>query len=646
MGATMSAAAALLSALRTAQAQGQLSAAAVGQASGWLQSGALPAAALESLADLVARGAWAELEDRFYKGIAFGTGGMRGRTVGRVSAANELAADGTPVRAAVGSACLNDVNVLRAALGLWRHVSAAHPSPRIVIAHDVRHFSRHFAELVASAWSRLGGEAYLFAGARSTPQLSFSVRHLGAHAGVVITASHNPSHDNGFKCCLGHGGQVTPPDDAAIVAEVGKLGPADVAPYLEKDLAGVRTVDAAAEEAYLARVAGIVLEPELMARHAPKVVYTNLHGTGDVTVVPALRRLGLDPHLVHEQLEHDGRFPTVPSPNPESPAAFALALKLAAEVGADLVLATDPDSDRVGVACPQADGAYRLLTGNEVAALLAEFRLSALKDAALIPAAGSPQAVVLKSLVTTPLVAAICARHGVRCVETLVGFKWIARKLERWSRQLAEGAGADAPHLPLRRRAPLALRHASLFVLGAEESYGYLADDAVRDKDANATVVLLCEFAALLRSRGRTLLDALDVLHLSHGAYHEDLLNLTFEGAEGAAAIRRIVASWRAQPPREIDGAKVLKVVDYERDEVLDAEGERVPPEEFILAELADGRRVAVRASGTEPKAKFYAFARAAVADADDLPAARARARAAALSLRAWLEADAQRRAR
>ncbi|MEY4853808.1 MAG: Phosphoglucomutase [Verrucomicrobiota bacterium] len=646
MSATMSVAAALLSALRTAQVQGQLSAAALGQASGWLQSGALPAAALESLADLIARGAWAELEDRFYKGIAFGTGGMRGRTVGRVSAANELAADGAPVRAAVGSACLNDINVLRAVLGLWRHVAASHPSPRIVIAHDVRHFSRHFAELVASAWSQLGGEAYLFANARSTPQLSFTVRHLGAQAGVVITASHNPSHDNGFKCCLGHGGQVTPPDDVAIVAEVGKLGPADVAPYLEKDLARVRIVDAAAEEAYLARVAGIVLEPELMARHAPKVVYTNLHGTGDVTVVPALRRLGLDPHLVHEQLEHDGRFPTVPSPNPESPAAFALALKLAGEVGADLVLATDPDSDRVGVACPQADGAYRLLTGNEVAALLAEFRLSALKDAALIPAAGSPQAVVLKSLVTTPLVAAICARHGVRCVETLVGFKWIARKLERWSRQLAEGAGADAPNLPLRRRAPLALRHASLFVLGAEESYGYLADDAVRDKDANATVVLLCEFAALLRSRGRTLLDALDVLHLSHGAYHEDLLNLTFEGAEGAAAIRRIVASWRAQPPREIDGAKVLRVTDYERDEVLDAEGERVPPEEFILAELADGRRVAVRASGTEPKAKFYAFARAAVADADDLPAARARARAAALSLRAWLEADAQRRAR
>ncbi len=645
MAGYMSAPAAVLAALRSAQAQGRLSAAALANATSWVQSGALPAAAWETLGDLVAREAWAEFEDRFYKGIAFGTGGMRGRTVGRVAAANELDAEGLPVRAALGSACLNDINVLRAAMGLWRQVSATHPHPRVVIAHDVRHFSRHFAELVASAWSQLGGEAYLFAGPRSTPQLSFTVRHLGAQAGVVITASHNPAHDNGFKCCLGHGGQVTPPDDVAIVAEVGKLGPADVAPYLEKDLSRVLVVDGVAEEAYLSRVAGIVLDPETMARHAPKVVYTNLHGTGDVTVVPALRRLGLDPHLVHEQLEHDGRFPTVPSPNPESPAAFALALKLATEIGADLVLATDPDSDRVGVACPQADGTYRLLTGNEVAALLTEFRLSALKDAALIPAAGSPQAVVLKSLVTTPLVAAICARHGVGCVETLVGFKWIARKLEKWSRQLAAGAGADAPNLPLRRRAPLALRHSKFFLLGAEESYGYLADDAVRDKDANATVVMLCEFAAVLRARGRTLLDALDVLHLSHGAYHEDLLNLTFEGAEGAAAIRRIVASWRRTPPKEIAGAKVAKVVDYERDEVLDAEGERMPPEEFILAELADGRRVAVRASGTEPKVKFYAFARAAALDADDLPAARERARKSALGLRAWLELDARQRA-
>ena len=645
MGGLMSAAAAVLSLLQAAQVKGQLSASTLENAGAWLRSGALPAEAVVALRDLCERGAWAECEDRFYKGITFGTGGMRGRTVGRVSAANELDAQGLPIRAAIGSACLNDINVLRAVIGLWKHVSATQPGARLVVAHDVRHFSRHFAELIAGAWSELGGEAYLFAGARSTPQLSFTVRHLGAHAGVVITASHNPSHDNGFKCCLGDGGQVLPPHDGAIVAEVGKLGPADVAPFLTKNLARVLTVPASAEDAYLARLAGVVLDPEVIARHPPKVVFTNVHGTGDVMVVPALRRVGIDPHVVEEQREHDGRFPTVASPNPENASTFALALKLADEIEADLILATDPDSDRVGVACPLPAGGHRLLNGNEVAALLTEFRISALKDAGILPAAGSLQAAVVKSLVTTPLVAAICARHGVRCVETLVGFKWIARKLEHWSRRLVEGAGAGAPMLPLRKRAPLALRHSTLFLLGAEESYGYLADDAVRDKDANATVVMLCEFAAQLRARGRTLLDALDVLHLSYGAHHEDLLNLSFEGAEGAACIRRIVASWRAHPPAVIAGTKVVRVTDYERDTVLDAEGERVPPEEFILAELADGRRIAVRASGTEPKVKFYSFTQAAVADADDLVAARDRARQSALALRTWLETDAKQRA-
>lgn len=635
-----------LAALKAAAKSGGLSSAALANAAGWLESGALSAEALAALDDLVGRGCWGELEDRFYKGIAFGTGGMRGRTVGRVAAAGELDGSGRPVRAAVGSACLNDVNVLRAAVGLFRHVSAAHPAPKIVVAHDVRHFSRHFAELVASAWTRLGGEAHLFAGPRSTPQLSFTVRHLGAQAGVVITASHNPSHDNGFKCCLGDGGQVTPPADAAIVAEVGRLGPAEVADFMDKDLDGVLTVGPDAEEAYLARLVDAAVDPESLARHAPRVVYTNLHGTGDVMVEPALRRLGVDPLLVDEQREHDGAFPTVSSPNPESAAAFTLALRLAAEKGADVILATDPDTDRVGAAVPLPAGGHRLLNGNEVAALLTEYRLSSLKDAGVLPAAGSPEAAVVKSLVTTPLVAAVCARHGVRCVETLVGFKWIARKLERWSRKLAEQAGPEAPLLPLRRRAPLALRHSCLFLFGAEESYGYLADDAVRDKDANAAVLLLVEYAAVLRARGRTLLDALDALHLSHGAHHEDRLDLAFEGAEGAAAIRRLVASWRSAPPATVDGSKVVRVTDYERDEVTDAEGERMPPEEFLVIDLADGRRVAVRASGTEPKAKFYAFTRAEVADADDLAAARERARKSALSLRAWLEADARRRAK
>jgi len=642
----MSDTSAVLAALKSAKSKGQISPAALTNATRWLESDGLPDAVIASLQDLVAKEAWAEIEDRFYKGIAFGTGGMRGRTVGRVSTANELDAEGKPVRAAVGSACLNDINILRAGLGLWRQVSTQSTKPRLVIAHDVRHFSQHFAELLASAWTKFGGEAFLFSGPRSTPQLSFTLRHLQAQAGVVITASHNPAHDNGFKCYLSDGAQVTPPADVEIVERVGKITVADVIPFLSIDLSQVQAVPASAEDAYLSRLAGVVVDQEVLSRHTPKVVYTNLHGTGDVMVIPALRRIGLDPELVDEQREHDGRFPTVPSPNPESPAAFVLAIQLATKVGADLVLATDPDADRVGAACPLPGGGYRLLTGNEVAALLTEFRISALKDAGILPAAGSPSAVVVKSLVTTPLVQKICARHGVKCLETLVGFKWIGRKLEKWSQKLSAAAGADAPSLPLIRRVPLALRHSTFFIFGAEESYGYLADDAVRDKDANATVVMLCEFAAVLRSRGRTLLDALDALHLSHGAHYEDLLNISFEGAEGAAAIKRIVASWRTNPPKEIDGSKVLHVTDYNRDEVIDAEGERVPPEEFILVELADGRRLAVRASGTEPKVKFYTFTSAKVDDADQLSVAREKARQSALSLRTWLETDAKKRAK
>lgn len=637
---------AVLAVLKSAKSKGQISPAAFANASHWLESDGLPAEVIISLQDLATRAAWAEIEDRFYKGIAFGTGGMRGRTVGRVSAANELDAEGKPVRAAVGSACLNDINILRAGLGLWRQVSLQHARPRLVIAHDVRHFSRHFAELLASAWTKLGGEAFLFSGPRSTPQLSFTLRNLHAQAGVVITASHNPSHDNGFKCYLSDGAQVTSPADVEIVAHVSKISVADVVPYLSIDTSQVQAVPAAAEDAYLARLAGVVVDQEILSRHTPKVVFTNLHGTGDVMVIPALRRIGLDPELVEEQREHDGRFPTVPSPNPESPAAFVLAIQLAEKVGADLVLATDPDADRVGVACPLPRGGYRLLTGNEIGALLTEFRLSALKDAGILPVAGSPSAAVVKSLVTTPLIQKICARHGVKCIETLVGFKWIGRKLEKWSQKLVAAAGAEVESLPLLRRVPLALRHSTFFVFGAEESYGYLADDAVRDKDANATVVMLCEFAAVLRSRGRTLLDALDALHLSHGAHHEDLLNISFEGAEGAAAIQRIVASWRTNPPKEIDGTKVLNVIDYNHDKVIDAEGERVPPEEFILAELVDGRRLAVRASGTEPKVKFYTFAAAKVDDADQLPIAREKARQSALALRTWLETDAKKRAK
>jgi len=644
----MSASAALLAQL---EASGKLSAAALGNLRAWLGSGSLPAWGARAVGELADGGHWAELEDRFYKGIAFGTGGMRGRTQGKVIPPAELGSPGpmgTPEHAAVGSACLNDINILRATKGLFLHLAAAgRATPRLVVAHDVRHFSRAFAERVTSAWIHLGGEAFLFEGPRSTPQLSFTVRHLHADAGVVLTASHNPPHDNGFKCCLATGGQVMPPDDVAIIRHVESLGLADVAELLAAEIVPAQPVPSSAEAAYLDQLVAVVTDPETLARHAPRVVFTNLHGTGDVMVVPALRRVGVEPLLVEEQREHDPRFPTVRSPNPENPDAFALALRLAAEQSADLVLATDPDADRLGAAVPMPGGGHRLLNGNEIAALLTEFRITSLKDASILPEEGSPSAAVVKSIVTTPLVDAICARHGVRCVGTLTGFKWIAGKAERWAARLAERAGPEAPALPLRRRAPLALRHSTLFLLGVEESYGSLADDAVRDKDANAAALMLCEFAATLRARGRTLLDALDALHLRHGAYAEDLLNVSHEGAAGAAAIRRILDGWRAAPPATVDGSKVVRIIDHGagRSAPRDEEGELLPPEDFLVADLADGRRVAVRASGTEPKIKFYAYARVDVADADDLPAAHARAKASVLALRAWLEADARRRA-
>lgn len=645
----MSAPAALLAQL---EASGKLSQTTLANLRLWLGSGSLPAWAVRALSELTAAGEWAELEDRFYKGIAFGTGGMRGRTQGKVIPPAELGTPGplgTPEHAAIGSACLNELNILRATKGLFLHlVSEARPSPRLVVAHDVRHFSRAFAERVVSAWIQLGGEAFLFEGPRSTPQLSFTVRFLHADAGVVLTASHNPPHDNGFKCCLATGGQVMPPDDAAIIRRVESLGLADVADLAAQAVVAAQPVPVAAESAYLDQLVSGILDPETLARHAPRVVFTNLHGTGDVMVIPALRRIGVDPIVVEEQREHDPRFPTVRSPNPENPEAFTLALRLATEQSADLILATDPDADRLGVALPLPAGGHRLLNGNEIAALLTEFRLSSLKAASILPEEGSQAAAVVKSIVTTPLVDAICARHGVRCVGTLTGFKWIAGKAERWAARLAERAGPEVPALPLRRRAPLALRHSTLFLLGLEESHGYLADDAVRDKDANAAALLLCEFAATLRARGRTLLDALDALHLCYGAFAEDLLNVTHEGAAGAAAIRRILASWRSTPPVAVDGAKVVRITDHGagRSAPRDEEGEPLPEEDFLVVDLADGRRVAVRASGTEPKIKFYAYARAEVRDADDLVTARARARASVVALRTWLEADAATRAR
>ncbi|HEX2099449.1 MAG TPA: phospho-sugar mutase, partial [Candidatus Synoicihabitans sp.] len=338
----------------------------------WLQAG-LPDWVGASIKELVEREAWSELNDRFYRYLEFGTGGMRGRTIGRVLTDIERGKPGpqdTPERAAAGTNVLNDFTLVRAVVGLHRYVKAhlaasqRYDVPALVIAHDVRHFSRHFCELAASTWSRLGGNAYIFDGPRSTPQLSFSVRWLRAHCGVVITASHNPPHDNGFKAYFEDGAQVIAPHDTGIVAQVNAVPLAELVPFLTQDLSRVVTLGEAADRAYLAAARQAVIDREVFQRAKLRVGFTSIHGTGGIASVPLLQEAGCEVVEVPEQRAFDARFPTVKSPNPENAEALALAVTLAESRQLDVVLATDPDCDRMGCAVRGAEGRMHLLTGN------------------------------------------------------------------------------------------------------------------------------------------------------------------------------------------------------------------------------------------------------------------------------------------
>ena len=462
--------------------------------------------------------------------------------------------------AAVGTNVLNDFNIVRATVGLFRYVQSylqaagRIETPRFVIAHDVRHFSRHFCELAASTWNRLGGQALIFDGPRSTPQLSFAVRHYGATCGAVITASHNPPHDNGFKVYFEDGAQIVSPHAESIVSEVAKIGLDAVPPYLEVQLDGVITLDASADEAYLNVLEEVVLDREVMEEQETKVVFSPIHGTGAVSSLPILRN-GVDVIEVPEQMEPDGRFPTVNSPNPENAEALALAIAKAEATGADLVVATDPDADRMGVAVRDDAGKLVLLTGNQIGTLLAEYRISTLKDAEILPQDGTESAALIKTFVTSPMQEAVAEWHGLKTVNTLTGFKWIGEKLADYEAGMKqalfdkEGMALDYDATEVWTRADLLLDYSTYFVFGGEESYGYLATDKVRDKDANAAAVMICELAAYLKSQEMTFTSMLDALYLQHGYYEEKQINIYYEGAAGSAKIRNILDSYRDQPP-------------------------------------------------------------------------------------------------
>jgi len=600
------------------------------------------------IGELAGDGHWGELNDRFYKTLAFGTGGLRGRTIGRVIAKAEQGAggpNGRPEHPCVGTATMNFYNVGRAVRGLVayakRSVSTAR-KPSLVFAHDTRHFSRDFAEFCAKVASEHGCDAYLFEGPRSTPQLSFTVRELRADAGVVLTASHNPPHDNGFKAYFNDGAQIVEPHASAIIDEVNAVISEryDVVP--ESDRGKIIVLGADMDIRYVERLKSLLLKPSLLQGVSTKVVFTNLHGTGGHINVPMLRSLGFEVLTVPEQDVQDGRFPTVESPNPENAPALKMGVDLAIESGAEIVIGTDPDADRMGVVVRNANGEMQLLTGNQIGSLMAWYRLKTCFELGWLTQSNRSRAVLIKTFVTTELQRAIADGFGVGIVDTLTGFKYISSKLRKYEDAIPADKKGDYRSLSEEQTRLLRLEYSRFFVFGGEESYGYLGSDSVRDKDANGATLMFAEVTAYAKSLGRTIPDLLDDIYREYGYHLEAGKSVVMEGADGAAKIQALANSYANNPPSIVDGSLVLRTRDFSRQDLYDQEGDLIPKEKMLFIDLEDGRSFAVRPSGTEPKIKFYLFGKAD--PSPDLESSRTKVSAALDSLWSWIEADAAKR--
>lgn len=600
-----------------------------------------------SLEFLVGAGEWGELNDRFFRTLAFGTGGLRGRTIGKVVTEAEKGkptALGRPEFPAVGTNCMNYGNVARATQGLVNYLKKnfSGKAPSVVFAHDTRHFSREFAELSARTVAAAGGTAYLFAEDRSTPELSFAVRHLGAQAGVEITASHNPPHDNGYKVYFSDGAQIVEPHASGIIREVEAVHEPEADPH-PKHGGKVVIFGQEVDAAYLEALKELVIEGEMLKKEGAKlrVVYSPLHGTG-VRIVPAmLKGVGVEASLVASQEKGDGRFPTVKSPNPENGEALALGIEQAKKEKADLVLATDPDADRMGVAVRNGKGEYELITGNQIGSLLGSYRIERMRAKGWIRPGEEKNCCLIKTFVTTDLQKEMAASVGMKCVETLTGFKYIGEKLGIYEKK-AGGRGKMGAEEWRRRR----IEASTFFVFGGEESYGYSGGDFVRDKDANGAVLMLVEAAAWAKSQGRNLLEEMDQIYRKHGLYLEKLGTIEMPGAEGAKQIARAVGSYQSHPPKEWGGRKVVGVQDFEKGRHVDVEGQELPKERMLIFDLGDGFRVAVRASGTEPKMKCYFFGKRSVQNGEDLMRAKKDLAGELDELWTWTQTDAQNRAK
>ena len=553
---------------------------------------------------------------------------------------------------------LNDVTLARAVIGLFRYTQGYlkgkgdAASPRLVIAHDVRFYSRHFCELSASIWTRLGGEAFMFDGPRPTPQLSFTVRHIGAHAGAVITASHNPPHDNGFKAYFVDGGQVVPPDDAGIVAQVNAVPLTAVPEFLLKDLSRVTTLGRPEDDAYMDVAASAVLDPAMLRAARLGVVYTNIHGVGAVHAPALLIHAGCRVSEVLGQAAFDPRFPTVKSPNPENAEALSMAVATAKQKDCSVVMATDPDCDRMGVAVRGRAGAMELLTGNQIGSLIAEYRLTKYKELGWIPAGGSPNACIIKTFVTTQLQDAIPGwAHGIVKGHRHPDGIQVDRREDRAVRGEAEGGHGSRVELrrdavPGACEAPPPAQHV-LRVRNRGELRLRLPND-FRARQGWERRLPHVRGALRLGGEGRGAHPSPSTWTRSTsstGSYLEDTINLYYEGASGSAKIKRILDTYRSSRPQAFGDVRVTAFQDFGRERILDADGEEIPKQDLYVATLSNGYRFAARGSGTEPKMKFYLFASDRVADAAGLPSVKARVRDELARLKNLIEADARSRA-
>ncbi len=504
-----------------------------------------------------------ELTDRFHRGLEFGTGGMRGIL-------------------GMGENRINRHTIRRASQALAQTLLAHFPSgASVVVSYDSRHFSRAFAEETCGVMAAHGIKSHIFPHLTPTPMLSFAIRHLKAQGGVMVTASHNPPKYNGYKVFWDDGAQVVPPVDGEIVRRYGELvdwGDLRAMPFERARSEGwVRDVPPSVDEAFYRVIEErVTLNPTLCREHGGElsVVYTPLHGAGRIPCAEIARRLGFTRfETLASQADPDGAFPTVKYPNPEDPAALRLAVERMRETGADLVLATDPDCDRLGLAINHR-GQTAYLNGNEIGALFLHYVLTTRKALGKIP----PKPLVVKSIVTSPVQEAIASRFGVEVKATLTGFKWMAGLL----RQLEKAQTGHG------------------FVFASEESFGYMPHDQSRDKDGVSSVALMCELALHHKRAGRTLVDALEQIHAEYGFHHEELLAFDYEGVEGGKKILRIMESFRRRGKDGLAGQPVAKVEDY-----LEGVGD-LPPNNVLALHFASGDRIFLRPSGTEPKIKFY----------------------------------------